>query len=54
MMSVIELPSIDQGKYSLEIFLSKLLFMEDSKIKKCLSFNLMIEYVAKNTQTKEY
>ena len=28
--------------------------MEDSKIQKCLNFNLMIEYVAKNTQNKEY
>jgi hypothetical protein len=32
MMSVIELPSVEQGKYQLEIFVNKLLFMEDSKI----------------------
>ncbi len=32
MMSVIEMPSIENGNYQLEIFVNKLLFMEDSSI----------------------
>ena len=49
-MSVIEMPKIDQGEYELEVALSKSLFMSSNST--CLSVEMIIEYVVRDVDSK--
>lgn len=48
MISFIELPSIDEGMYELQILVMKSLFLPTVQYKTCLNFDLTLEYVSRN------
>jgi hypothetical protein len=53
MITYIELPSIDEGLYELQILVMKSLFLPTIKYKTCLNFDLTIEYVSRNLNMNE-
>lgn len=50
MASYIEVDSIDQGRYTLEIAIPTATFLPTKDFESCVSFNLMVEYVKRSAQ----
>ncbi len=55
MMTAIELPSLAQGEYQLDVFVKNFLFFNSGKanIQTCLNFNLLYEFVATRQHTSK-
>ena len=53
MASYIEVPALDAGRYVLEIAIQKSLFLPTKRHPTCLSFDLVVEYVARRHEGQD-